>query len=82
MIYTLFGRPVGTVRFATLADVKRLDKVDREARQAVRERAWVVIPRENGSELLTHIAKLRADGGISEILKASQPAGTESSNVR
>lgn len=73
MIYTLFGVAVDSVRFASLNDVRRLEggrKPDREARQAVRDRSWVIIRVDGKKEFITHIAKLRADDGLSEILKA------------
>lgn len=77
MIRTIFGGGVKAVRYATLRDVRRFEggrKPDSQARQAVRDKSWVIVTRPDDSQFITHIAKLVADGGLTEIVRAAGAA--------
>lgn len=71
MIYTMFGSEILSVRYATLEDVRVFEgrEPDVQACQAIADQSWVVATRTDQTDLLTHIAKLRADGGLAEILR-------------
>lgn len=69
-IYSRFGEVVDSVRYATLADVKRLDKLDDEARVCLGNRSWVVVEGPEVPESVSHLAYLRADDGLKEIIGA------------
>jgi hypothetical protein len=73
MIYGRFGDTVTVERYATIADVKRLDgrKPDKQDRQMIENNAYVIVTSvDDGKERLYAIAFLRADGGLSEIMQA------------
>lgn len=72
-IYGRFGDTVTIVRMGTLDDVKSLDrrKPDQQDRDAVKAGSYVVTKHEDdGAERLHHLAFLRADGGLPEIMNA------------
>lgn len=77
MIRSVFGTQVTVLRYATVEDVKRMDPpYDAQAKKALASKSWVVIDygpdhgRRGEQVIITHLAKLRADGGIGEILDA------------
>lgn len=74
MIYARFGEPITVVRYATKADVLALDPpFDAEAQKNLKHKSWVVIRFEDGSERISHLAYLRADDGLKEILAVIAP---------
>lgn len=71
MIYARFGDPVKVLRLATPEDVIQLDPpYDDEAKKNLANKSWVVIQFEDGNEMISHQAYLRADGGSREIAAA------------
>jgi len=60
------------LRYGTLADVKTLDnrKPDQIDKDAVDNGSYVVIRQDDGQERLYHLAYLRADNGLAEIMAA------------
>lgn len=77
MIYGRFGNEVAIVRTGTLADVKELDKREPDAadRENVAVGGYVVTrsldPEDKSDKLrLHHLAFMRADGGLKEIMAA------------
>jgi hypothetical protein len=72
MIYARFGDTVTVQRYATKSDVLKLDPpFDAEAKKALASKSWVVIQFEDdGREQISHLAYLRADGGLKEIMDA------------
>lgn len=69
MIYARFGDPVAVLRYATKADVLKLDPpFDAEAKKNLQNKSWVVIRFEDGMERISHLAYLRADGALPEIM--------------
>ncbi len=82
MIYGRFGELVELVRMGTLKDVTTLDNrtPDKQDREAVAQGSYVVTrtmrgghatgEEEIGQERLHHLAFLRADKGLSEIMDA------------
>lgn len=83
-IYGRFGGEVRVLRMGTLEDVTALDKrkPDKVDREAVRNGSYVVVeftddkPRERKQQLY-HLAYLRADGALPEIMAAVRAAGGE-----
>jgi hypothetical protein len=72
-IYARFGDPVTVLRYATKEDVLKLDPpYDKEAKKNITNQSWVVIRFEDGREMISHLAYLRADGASAEIMKALQ----------
>ena len=72
MIYGRFGDEVTILRRGTLADVQTLDnrKPDQRDRDNVANDAYVVVQaNDNGQEYLYHLAYLRADNGLTEIME-------------
>ena len=68
-IYARFGETVFVKRYATKADVLKLDPpFDAEAKKNIANKSWVVIGFEDGTERISHLAYLRADGGLKEIM--------------
>jgi hypothetical protein len=68
MIYARFGDPVKVLRYATKEDVLKLDPpYDKEAKQNLANKSWVVIEFEDGRQMISHQAYLRADNGSKEI---------------
>lgn len=71
MVYARFGEPVKVLRYATKADVLKMDPpFDAEAKKNLANKSWVVIEFEDGREHISHLAYLRADGGSREIMNA------------
>lgn len=72
MIYGRFGDPVTLVRMGTLKDVRELDrrKPDAQDKKCVAAGSYVVTRHEDGSEHLHHLAYLRADDGLKELIEA------------
>lgn len=72
MIYGRFGEECKIVRMAKLADVQKLDgrKPDKQDRDAIKNKSYVVIRFPGDSEKLYHQAFLRADRGALEIAEA------------
>lgn len=83
-IYGRFGDEVTIVRVGTLEDVKALDqrKPDQQDRDAVKNGSYVVTKHEGGEERLHHLAFLRADDGIREIMDAVRAIEAEKAAVR
>lgn len=69
-IHGRFGGVVESIRYATVSDVKRLEKFDDEAKWSLGNRSWVVIEGAEIPEKVSHLAYLYADGGLSEIASA------------
>lgn len=70
-VYARFGETVKVLRYATKADVLKLDPpFDAEAKKNLVNKSWVVIEFEDGMERISHLAYLRADGGSKEIVAA------------
>jgi hypothetical protein len=71
-VYARFGETVKVLRYATKADVLKMDPpFDAEAKKSLANKSWVVIElEEGGAELISHLAFLRADGGLKEIMDA------------
>lgn len=70
-IYARFGEVVTVLRYATPVDVKRLDPpYDKEAKKNLANQSWVVVRFEDGVERISHLAYLRADGALKEIMNA------------
>ena len=68
-VYARFGETVFVKRYATKADVLKLDPpFDAEAKKNIANKSWVVIGFEDGMERISHLAYLRADGGLKEIM--------------
>ena len=64
-IYARFGEPVTVLRYATKADVLKMDPpFDAEAKKSLANQSWVVIRHEDGVERISHLAYLRADGAL------------------
>lgn len=78
-IYSRFGEVITIERYATLADVTRLDrrKPDAQDRKAVKSKSYVIVRFADGSEQLYHLAFLRADGALPEIMNAVRAAAGE-----
>lgn len=76
-IYARFGDEVTVVRYGTVDDVVKLDgrKPDKQDREAVANRSYVVVRFVDGKERLYHQAFLRADGGSLEITGALKGRG-------
>lgn len=78
-IYARFGDPVTVLRYATKADVEKLDPpFDAEAKKNLANKSWVVLRFGDGAERISHLAYLRADGALGEImdaLRAAAPGG-------
>jgi hypothetical protein len=76
MIYGRWGNEVTIVRLGTLADVPKYDhrRVDADDEQMVEQGSYVVTRSKDGHETLAHIAYLRADGGLEEIIAAIEAA--------
>jgi hypothetical protein len=73
VIYSRFGMPVTIERKAnSVADVRNFDhrKPDQVDRDAIRNGSYVIVRFEDGKRQLYHLAYLRADGGIAEIMAA------------
>lgn len=75
MIYGRFGQPVKIVRMGTLEDVKKLDRrrPDQHDRKNVAAGGYVVcidLDTPDDGEKLYHLAFLRADGALPEIMDA------------
>lgn len=74
-IYARFGETVTVLRYATKADVLKLDPpFDAEAKKNLANKSWVVIQFEDGMERISHLAYLRADDGSKEITNALRGA--------
>lgn len=75
-IYARFGEDVKVLRYATKADVLKLDPpFDTEAKKNLKNKSWVVIEfLDDGRERISHLAYLRADGGLAEIMDALRDA--------
>jgi hypothetical protein len=70
-VYARFGEMVKVLRYATKADVLKLDPpFDAEAKKNLANKSWVVIEFEDRGERISHLAYLRADGGLKEIMDA------------
>jgi hypothetical protein len=70
-IESRFGEPVTVLRYATKADVLKLNPpFDAEAKKSLANKSWVVIRFEDGREKISHLAYLRADDGLVEIMNA------------
>lgn len=71
-IYGRWGSTVTILRMGTLDDVKVLDrrKPDKQDKDAVKNGSYVVVRHEDGEEQLHHLAFMRADDGIKEIMDA------------
>lgn len=73
MIYDRFGAPITLERYANADDVKRLEqrkKLDKHDQKALESRAYLVAALQDGTEELVHIAYVRADDGLREIVRA------------
>jgi len=75
MIYGRFGQPVRIVRMGTLDDVRKLDgrRPDKHDKQNVDAGGYVVcvdLDTPGDGEKLYHLAYLRADGALPEIMDA------------
>lgn len=73
MIYGRWGQPVEVVRVGTLDDVRELDRrePDEQDRHNVGTGGYVVTRNiEGGKVTLHHLAYLRADDGLPEIMRA------------
>lgn len=83
-IYARFGEPVTVLRYATKADVLKMDPpFDAEAKKALANKSWVVIQFEDGIERISHLAYIRADGGLREIMdavRATEAPGADAEN--
>ena len=70
-IYSRFGETVTVLRYATKADVLKLDPpFDAVAKKSLANKSWVVIQYESGEQRVSHLAYLRADGALGEIMDA------------
>lgn len=70
-IYARFGDTATVLRYASKQDVLEMDPpFDAEAKKNLENKSWVVIRLEDGGEMISHLAYLRADGGLKEIMDA------------
>lgn len=77
-IYARFGEPVKVLRYATKADVEKMDPpFDREAKKSLANKSWVVVKFDDDREMISHLAYLRADGGSREIMAQLEPKEEE-----
>jgi hypothetical protein len=74
VVYGRFGNPVEVLRYGTLDDVRQLDgrKPDARDKKSVEARSYVVVRDIEAPFQMTlaHIAYLRADDGLNEIMAA------------
>lgn len=78
-IYARFGQVVKVLRYATKADVVKMDPpFDAEAKKSLANKSWVVVRFvDDDREMLSHLAYLRADGGSREIMAELEPKEEE-----
>jgi hypothetical protein len=77
-IYARFGETVKVLRYATKADVVKLDPpFDAEAKKSLANKSWVVVKFDDDREMISHLAYLRADGGSREIMEQLEPKDQE-----
>lgn len=80
MIYGPFGSEISKVRRAQLADIHKYEqrKPDDIDRESVHRGSYVIGTwADSGEEFMTHLGRLRADGGSAEIDAAMEASGSE-----